>query len=428
MASQFLRVADHNRRGGGPLRAYRPAHGTAENFGPNVTEEEAVIAAPIQSAARLVVLGVGGAGSNAVDRMIATGVRGVEFIAINTDQQALSRSRAPWRVRLGERLTHGLGAGGDPSIGAKAAEGSADEILTACQGADMVFIAAGMGGGTGTGASPVLARIAQEAGALTVGVVTRPFAFEGSRRRRVADDGLVALRDHLHTLIIIPNDRVLQVIEKRTSVEMAFSVVDDVLRQGIQGISELITRPGLINLDFADVKTVMAESGIALMAIGSASGDDRAVEAAQLAMASPLLDLSMHGARGVLFNITGGADLTLGEINRAADIIRRAADPDANIIFGAVIDESLGTEVRITVIATGFSPSAARQSSPDRYSFRSSVAGPPPAEGGPSLLATPFDEGPPDESPTREPGSRAPGVADGPPAPPSWRRPRDLPR
>ena len=307
-----------------------------------------------EGAARIVVLGVGGAGSNAVDRLIATGVRGVEFAALNTDQQALNRSRAPHRIGLGRRVARGLGAGGDPSVGQRAAEECAHEIETMCQGADMVFIAAGMGGGTGTGASPIIAEIAQESGALTVGVITKPFAFEGSRRRRNAEGGISNLREKLNTLIVIPNDRVLNIIDRRTTVDDAFGVVDDVLRQGIQGISELITQPGLINLDFADVRTVMSEPGIALMAIGSAEGGERAEEAAQLAMASPLLDLSMQGARGVLFNVTGAKDLTLDEINRAADIIRRAADPDANIIFGAVIDESLGAEVRITVIATGF--------------------------------------------------------------------------
>jgi len=314
----------------------------------------------VEGSARIIVLGVGGAGCNAVDRMIATGLRGIEFIALNTDLQALSRSRAPRRIILGDRTTRGLGSGGNPAVGMKAAEESSDVIAEACRGADMVFVAAGMGGGTGTGASPVVARIAQDVGALTVGVVTRPFAFEGSRRRWSADEGLTALRERLHTLIIIPNDRVLQVIDRRTTVEAAFGVIDDVLRQGVQGISELITKPGLINLDFADVKSVMYESGIALMAIGTAAGDERAVEAAQQAMASPLLDLSMHGARGVLFNITGGQDLTLGEINRAADVVRAAADPDANIIFGAVIDEKMEGEVRITVIATGFDQAPAR--------------------------------------------------------------------
>jgi len=313
------------------------------------------------TSARIVVIGVGGAGSNAVDRLIASGASGVEFVALNTDQQALTRSLAPRRIPLGEHVTRGLGAGGNPDVGARAAEECSASVAGVCHGADMVFITAGLGRGTGTGAAPVVAKIAQASGALTVGVVTRPFAFEGSFRRRNAELGIANLHAELNTLIVIPNDRVLKVINPRTSLAEAFGVIDDVLRQGIQGISELITRPGLINLDFADVRTVMSEPGIALMAIGGASGDDRAVEAAQSAMASPLLDLSMQGARGVLFNITGSPGLTLGEINRAADIIRKAADPDANIIFGAVIDESMGAEVTITVIATGFEPRDRRQ-------------------------------------------------------------------
>lgn len=381
-----------------------------------------MIGGPTANAARIVVLGIGGAGSNAVDRMIAAGLRGVEFVALNSDQQALTRSRAPRRLRIGDRLTRGLGAGGDAAIGARAAEESAEEIREVVRGADMVFIAAGMGGGTGTGASLVLARIAQEAGALTVGVVTRPFAFEGSRRRRTAEEGLLALQDRLHTLIIIPNDRVLQVIDKRTTVETAFAQVDDVLRQGIQGISELITKPGLINLDFADVKSVMSESGIALMAIGSASGEDRAMTAAQLAMASPLLDLSMHGARGVLFNITGGLDLTLGEINQAADIIRKAADPDANIIFGAVIDESMVGEVRITVIATGFTSTTPRFGGTERSTFRSAFPAAGAEEPDVPSLETSEREGP--ASPSRL--SRPTVSEEAAPAPPRWMRPPDL--
>jgi len=308
----------------------------------------------IDGAARIVVVGVGGGGSNAVDRMIQAGVRGVEFVTVNTDQQALARSEAPIRLRIGEKLTRGLGAGGNPSIGARAAEESAEDIYDVLKGADMVFIAAGMGGGTGTGASPVIAQIAQEAGALTVGVVTKPFAFEGARRRANAEEGHARLKERVHTLITIPNDRLLQVIEKRTTLEQAFQVVDDVLRQGIQGISELITEPGLVNLDFADVKSIMSEAGAALMAIGRGSGEQRAAEAARMAISSPLLDISMEGAKGVLFNITGGNDLTLLEINEAAEVIARAADPEANIIFGAVIDPTMQNEVKITVIATGF--------------------------------------------------------------------------
>lgn len=312
---------------------------------------------PITMSPRIVVLGLGGAGSNAVSRMADAGIRGVDLVAMNTDQQALGRANANRRIRLGDRLTGGRGTGGDPSLGTLAAQESAEQIRAVCTHADLVFVTAGMGGGTGTGASSVVAQIAREAGALTVGVVTKPFSFEGSRRQRSAEEGVVGLREHVHTLIVIPNDRVLQVIDRRTSMEMAFSVVDEVLRQCVQGISDLVTVPGLINLDFADVRAVMSEPGSALMAVGSASGDDRAMEAAEMAMTSPLLDLSIEGARGVLFNITAGPDLTLLEVQKAAEIIGRTADPDANMIFGAVIDDGAGTELRITVIATGFDPS-----------------------------------------------------------------------
>jgi cell division protein FtsZ len=315
---------------------------------------EAGVEGQLDGSARIVVIGVGGGGSNAVNRMIQAGVRGVEFVSVNTDAQALARSESPVKLRIGEKLTRGLGAGGQPSMGARAAEESAEMVQAVCRGADMVFIAAGMGGGTGTGASPVIASLAQECGALVVGVVTKPFTFEGSRRRNAADDGIQKLKSRVNTLITIPNDRLLQIIDKKTSLEQAFAVVDDVLRQGIQGISELITEPGLVNLDFADVKTIMSEAGAALMAIGRGAGETRAADAARMAISSPLLDVSMEGARGVLFNITGGADLTLSEIQDAADIIGKAADPEANIIFGAVIDQALGNEVKITVIATGF--------------------------------------------------------------------------
>lgn len=307
-----------------------------------------------EGTARIVVMGIGGGGSNAVNRMIEAGVRGVEFVAVNTDAQALARSEAPIRLRIGEKLTRGLGAGGRPEIGARAAEESAEQIFEVFKDADMVFIATGMGGGTGSGASPIIAGIAREVGALTVGVVTKPFTFEGSRRMASAENGIEALRDKVNTLITIPNERLLQVIDKRTSLQHAFSHVDDVLRQGIQGISELITRPGLVNVDFADVKAIMSEPGSALMAIGHGKGESRAADAARTAVASPLLDVSMEGARGVLFNITGGEDLTLSEINDAADLIGQAADPDANIIFGAVIDPDMEGEVKITLIATGF--------------------------------------------------------------------------
>lgn len=307
-----------------------------------------------EASARIVVVGVGGGGSNAVNRMILAGVHSVEFVAVNTDAQALARSDARHRIRIGEKLTRGLGAGGSPQVGQRAAEESQELIYDLLRGADMVFVAAGMGGGTGTGASPVVASIARELGALTVGVVTKPFTFEGRKRMSCAEEGIANLRQRVNTLITIPNDKMLSVIDKRTSLEQAFGVVDDVLRQGIQGISELITEAGLINVDFADVKSIMSEPGNALMAIGRGSGDQRAIDAANQAVASPLLDVSMEGARGVLFNITGGPDLTLTEINDAAEIINRAADPDANIIFGTVTDPSLGNEVKITLIATGF--------------------------------------------------------------------------
>src|SRR5947207_739132 len=317
--------------------------------------------ATLEGAARIVVLGVGGGGSNAVNRMIQSGVRGVEFIAINTDTQALARCEAPTRVHIGEKLTRGLGAGGNPNTGEKAAEESAEQIAELVRDADMVFIAAGMGGGTGTGAAPIIAQISKDMGALTVGVVTKPFGFEGRQRAKNADEGIVQLRDRVDTLITIPNDRLLEVIDRKTTLEEAFMEVDDVLRQGIQGISELITEPGLINLDFADVKSIMQDSGGALMAIGRGTGETRAQDAARMAISSPLLDISMEGAKGVLLNITGGVDLALSEINEAADVIAQAADPEANIIFGAVIDPKLENEVKITVIATGFNVSQRQQ-------------------------------------------------------------------
>jgi len=304
--------------------------------------------------AQIRVIGVGGGGSNAVNRMIQASMTGIEFIAINTDAQALLLTDAPHRIRIGDKLTRGLGAGGNPSVGAKAAEENAEEIYEALKGSDMVFITAGMGGGTGTGASPVVAQIAREVGALTVGVVTRPFAFEGKKRLLSAEEGINNLKQHVDTLITVPNDRLLQVADKRTPLSEAFRLADDVLRQGIQGISDLITVPGLINLDFADVKTIMSAAGSALMAIGEASGENRAMDAAQIAIASPLLDIDISGARGVLFNITGGVDMTLFEVNEAADIISQAAHPEANIIFGAVQDPNYEGKVKITVIATGF--------------------------------------------------------------------------
>jgi cell division protein FtsZ len=308
----------------------------------------------VEAFAQIKVIGVGGGGSNAVDRMIESEVRGVEFITVNTDAQALLRSQAPVRIRIGDRVTRGLGAGGNPSVGAKAAEESAEEIAEALKGADMVFITAGMGGGTGTGGAPIVAGIARELGALTIGIVTRPFNFEGPRRRQAAEQGTAALKEKVDTLISIPNDRLLAIADRRLPVTEAFKLADDVLRQGIQGISELITVPGLINLDFADVKTIMANAGSALMAIGQGAGEQRAAEAARAAVSSPLLDIDINGARGILFNITSGEDLTLFEVNEAAEIITKAADPDAQIIFGTAIDPRMQNDVRITVIATGF--------------------------------------------------------------------------
>ncbi|KPL84337.1 cell division protein FtsZ [Thermanaerothrix daxensis] len=313
-----------------------------------------------ESFARIKVVGVGGGGCNAVDRMIEEGLTGIEFIAVNTDAQDLLLSKAPTRVRIGDKLTRGLGAGGNPEVGRKAAEESAEELYNVLKGSDMVFVTAGLGGGTGTGAAPVVAQIAKEVGALTIGVVTRPFAFEGSKRAQAAEAGIAKLKEHADTLIVIPNDRLLQIVDKKIGIIEAFRIADDVLRQGIQGISELITVPGLINLDFADVKAIMSEGGAALMAVGRASGEDRARVAAEQAISSQLLDITIDGARGILFNITGGPGLTLFEVNQAAAIIKETAHPDCNLIFGAVIDPNMGDEIRITVIATGFDRPAMR--------------------------------------------------------------------
>jgi len=301
------------------------------------------------------VVGVGGGGTNAVSRMVDAGVRGVEFIAANTDAQALAMSDADLKLNIGHESTHGLGAGANPDVGLGAASESRDDIKEALKGADMVFVTAGEGGGTGTGAAPVIAEIAKnEIGALTVGVVTRPFDFEGTQRARMANEGIERLREVVDTLIVIPNEKLLAVVERRTSMLDAFREADDVLRQGIQGITDLITIPGLINLDFADVRTIMHDAGSALMGIGSAGGENRCAEAAKVAISSPLLEESVEGATGILLNITGGKELGLFEVNEAAEIIQNAADPNANIIFGAVIDETLGDDVRVTVIGTGF--------------------------------------------------------------------------
>lgn len=308
----------------------------------------------VESFANIKVVGIGGGGCNAVDRMIEEGLQGVEFIAVNTDAQALMLSKAPMRVRVGDKLTRGLGSGGNPDTGKKAAEESAEEIYDVLKGADMVFITGGMGGGTGTGACPIVAQISREVGALTIGVVTRPFSFEGARRIQAAEGGISQLKEQADTLIVIPNDRLLQIVDKRSNLHDAFKTADDVLRQGVQGISELITVPGLINLDFADVRTIMSEGGAALMAVGNSKGEERAREAAEKAISSELLDITIDGARGILFNVTGGPDLTLFEVNQAAAIIKETAHPDVNLIFGAVIDPQMGDELRITVIATGF--------------------------------------------------------------------------
>jgi cell division protein FtsZ len=312
------------------------------------------------SLARIKVVGVGGGGSNAVNRMIMEGLKGVEFITINTDAQALQLSQAARRIQIGAKLTKGLGAGGRSDIGERAAEESRTEIEEALGGSDMVFVTAGMGGGTGTGAAPIVAESARNLGALTIGVITKPFGFEGNPRTQTAETGIDALRERVDTLIIIPNDRLLTLGDRRMTFHDAFRAADEVLHQGIQGISELITVPGLINLDFADVRTIMSDGGAALMAVGRASGENRAVEAAERAIASPLLDITIDGATGVLFNVTGGMDMTLQEINEAAEVIRRTVDPNANIIFGAVLDKALTDEMRITVIATGFRAAKAK--------------------------------------------------------------------
>ena len=307
--------------------------------------------------ANIKVIGVGGGGNNAVNRMVESELKGVQFLSVNTESQVLELSKADVTIQIGEKVTKGLGAGANPQIGEAAAQESREDIIKALEGADMVFVTAGMGGGTGTGAAPVVAECAKEVGALTVGVVTKPFAFEGKRRRAAAEKGIEFLTQKVDTIIVIPNDKLLQVVDKKCSLSDAFRTADDVLRQGIKGISDLIQVPGLINLDFADVKTIMTEQGEALMGIGVATGENRAADAAKMAINSPLLETSIDGAKGILLNISGSANLSLFEINEAAEIISDAADPDANIIFGSVIDESLGDSVQVTVVATGFNSS-----------------------------------------------------------------------
>ena len=308
--------------------------------------------------ANIKVIGVGGGGNNAVNRMVDNQIKGVQFLAVNTENQVLELSKADVTIQIGEKVTKGLGAGANPQVGEEAAQESREEIIKALEGADMVFVTAGMGGGTGTGAAPIVAECAKEVGALTVGVVTKPFAFEGKRRRAAAEKGIEFLTQKVDTIIVIPNDKLLQVVDKKCTITDAFSKADDVLRQGIKGISDLIQIPGLINLDFADVKTIMTNQGEALMGIGVGEGENRAVDAAKMAINSPLLETSIDGAKGILLNISGSSDLSIFEVNEAAEIISEAADPDANIIFGSVIDESLGDKVQITVVATGFNSSA----------------------------------------------------------------------
>ncbi len=319
----------------------------------------------LDGTATIKVIGVGGAGNNAVNRMVEAGIRNVEFVAVNTDRQALSLSKANSKIQIGEKLTRGLGAGANPDIGAQAAEESRAEVAEALKGADMVFVTAGMGGGTGTGAAPIVAQTAKEMGILTIGVVTKPFTFEGKKRLFQADRGIDNLKGKVDTLVVIPNDKLLQVIDRKTSIVEAFRMADDVLRQGVQGISDLIAVPGLINLDFADVKTIMLNQGMAHMGIGRASGENRAEDAAKQAIQSPLLETSIEGARGVIINITGGSDIGLHEANTAAELVQRSADPEANIIFGTVTDDSMGDEIQITVIATGFEKEDERRASLD---------------------------------------------------------------
>lgn len=340
----------------------------------------------MESLAQIKVIGVGGGGSNAVNRMIDNGVQGVDFITVNTDAQALHFAKSEHKLQIGEKLTRGLGAGANPEVGKKAAEESRDLIMSTLKGADMVFVTAGMGGGTGTGAAPVIAEIARECGALTVGVVTRPFTFEGRKRSSHAEQGIEALKEKVDTLIVIPNDRLLEIVDKKTPMLEAFREADNVLRQAVQGISDLIAVPGLINLDFADVKTIMTERGSALMGIGIANGENRAAEAARKAIMSPLLETSIDGARGVIMNITGGTNLSLYEVNEAAEIVTEASDPEVNMIFGAIIEENMKDDIKVTVIATGFEnkpmpsmnpmrrPSAAATSAPETNDMRSNTS------------------------------------------------------
>jgi len=327
----------------------------------------------VETFAKIKVIGVGGSGGSAINRMVTSKIRGVEFVAINTDAQALHHNEAAIKVHIGKDTTRGLGAGMDPDLGRRAAEENQEELEKIVHDADMVFITCGLGGGTGTGASPILADIAKKAGALTVAVITKPFTFEGAQRKYIADQGLEELIERVDTIITIPNDRLLQIIDKKTSLIDAFAVVDEVLKQGVQGISEIITVPGLINVDFADVKSIMNEAGSALMGIGKGSGESRAVEAAKAAINSPLLELSIDGAKGILFTVSGGSDLGMYEVNEAASVITQSADPNAKIIFGAVVDEDLGDEVKVTVIATGFTGQSIKRKEVDVKDVKTNI-------------------------------------------------------
>ncbi len=339
----------------------------SNNFGPSNFNEMSEVRP--NNLAKIKVIGVGGGGGNAVNRMVSQGLSGVEFWAMNTDAQVLATSQASKTVQLGERLTNGLGAGGNPQVGEKAADESRDAIMAAIDGADMVFVTAGMGGGTGTGAAPIIAQVAKEVGALTVGVVTKPFAFEGKRKMKQAMEGLEKLQEHVDSLITVPNNKLISVIEKKVTFKDAFYVVDEVLARGVQGISDIITVPGLINIDFADVKSIMSSSGSAIMGIGEGTGEGRALDAAKAAVNSPILETSINGASGVIINVTGGANMTLFEVQEAANMIEDAVKDDANVIFGAVIDEKIQDGLQITVIATGFELDEKEKEKPDTLSF-----------------------------------------------------------
>ncbi|MFC1687823.1 cell division protein FtsZ [Patescibacteria group bacterium] len=357
----------------------------------------------IETFAKIKVIGVGGSGGSAIDRMLEGKIRGVDFVAVNTDAQALHHSKAPHRIHIGKTTTKGLGAGMDPELGAKAAEENRDEIHESLKGSDMVFITCGLGGGTGTGSAPIIADIAKEVGALTVAVVTKPFSFEGAERKSIADNGYGDLAEKVDTIIMIPNDRILQIIDKKTSLLESFSTVDDVLRQGVQGIAELITVPGLINVDFADVKSIMENAGSALMGIGRGTGENRSIEAAKAAIDSPLLEISIDGAKGILFTVTGGPNLGMYEVNEAARVITGSADPNARVIFGTVIDENMKDEVKITVIATGFGEQRkTKRISANSTQERRVEPTPPPKRTVPPPMSTPPKTKPPEPTKTKQ--------------------------